>query len=135
LAIFVGGAKAQAPPTTVTATPQVQAMQRMLADIDQLRAYAYGSGDQAGAAAAAHDLLSWSERLPDLFPPGQASKDYLDMSPERARAAPEAMRRNAQSLVDVMSSGNRAAVGDKLARMEKSGCGACHRVGSGGSPP
>src|SRR5271165_4221004 len=134
LALLAGCAESKAPPHTVAATPQAQAMQRMLADVDQLRAYASGSGDHAAASGAANDLLAWSGRISELFPPGQASRDYLDMSPQRVRAAPEAMMRNAQSLVDVVKSGDRAAAGEQLARMEKSGCGACHLPGSGVTP-
>lgn len=73
-------------------------MQHMLADIDQIRAFVYGSGTQSDANAAAADLMSWSQRMSELFPPGQASTEYVDMSPERVRGAPAAMSRTAERL-------------------------------------
>ncbi len=130
LSILAGCAESRPDPNVGAPTPQAQATRRMLADVNQLRGYVYGSGDQAGASAAASDLLAWSQRMPDLFPPGQASRDYLDMSPERAGAAPAAMMGAARSLVAAVYTGDRAAIGAQLARTERSGCGVCHVVGA-----
>jgi hypothetical protein len=107
-------------------TPQGTAMQHMLADINQIRGFLYGSGSQGGATNAALDLVSWSKRMPELFPPELASQEYVDMSPERARAASEAMNTNAAGLLAAVQSGNRATIGDRLAETEHNGCGACH---------
>ena len=134
LAFLAGCAESRPDPSVGAPTPQAQAMRRMLTDVNQLRGWVYGSGDQAAASAAANDLLVWSQRLPDLFPPGQASKDYLDMSAARAVAAPAAMTGAARTLVAAVSAGDRAVAGVELARTERSGCGACHAVGADQAP-
>ncbi len=102
-------------------------MQHMLADINQIRAFAYGSSDQATAQPAADDLVGWSGQLAALFPPGQASVDYVDMSPERVKGAPEAMTRTTMALQQAVESGDRNLVGKRLAQTEQDGCGFCHR--------
>lgn len=112
------------------ATPQGQAMQHMIADVDQVRAFVYGSGSQSEAENAAGDLVSWSRRLADLFPPGQASVEYVDMSPQRARDAPVAMSKAADLLLAEVKTGNRTAIGDQLVQTERTGCGSCHLSGS-----
>ena len=118
--------------TTHTGQPTIQgqSMQHMLADIDQIRAFVYGSGDQSGAEAAATDLVAWSKRMADLFPPGQASVDYVDMSDQRVRAAPAAMQNTAELLLGAVRTGRRPVIGDRLAQTERDGCGVCHRSGS-----
>jgi hypothetical protein len=45
-------------------------MQYMLADVDQVRAFVYGSSIQVDAEKVAIALLSWSRRMAELFPPG-----------------------------------------------------------------
>src|SRR5690349_12377453 len=87
------------PPHAGQPTIQGQSMQRMLADVVAIRSYVYGGSSQAEAQQAATDLVSWSQRMADLFPPGQASKDYVDMSPERARNAPAVMQRASEQLL------------------------------------
>jgi len=118
----IGGPKSAGQPTA-----QAQAMQQMLADVNQIRTYSYGSGDQASAQAAADDLVGWSGQIATLFPPGQASVDYVDMSPSRAAGAPGAMNRTAVALQESIRSGNRTLVTQKLAQTEQNGCGFCHR--------
>lgn len=115
-----------APPHAGQPTVQAQSMAVMLVDIDQVREFVYGGGSQDAARNAADDLVSWSARMAELFPPGQASTDYVDMSPQRVRDAPAAMSRTAESLRAAVRTGNRAIIGDQLARAEKDGCGACH---------
>jgi hypothetical protein len=80
-------------------------MQYMLADVDQVRAFVYGSSIQVDAEKVAIALLSWSRRMAELFPPGQASTDYADMSVERVRGAPEAMSRSAEILLTTVRTG------------------------------
>jgi hypothetical protein len=111
-------------------TVQGQSMALMLADIDQIRGFVYGNGTQSEAENAANNLVSWSNRMAELFPPGQASVDYVDMSSERARKAPDAMSRTAGALLRVVRTGNRSAIGDQLAVTERDGCGFCHLSGS-----
>jgi hypothetical protein len=101
-------------------------MQYMLADVQQIRSFVYGSGTQREADDAATDLVSWSKRMAELFPPGQASTDYVDMSPERVRGAPAAMTRSAEQLLTMVRTGRRPAIGDQLAQTEREGCGHCH---------
>jgi hypothetical protein len=101
-------------------------MQQMLANLDQVRAFVYGSSSQGEADKAARDLVSWSRRIPELFPPGQASTDYVDMSPERVRGAPAAMNRTTERLLAAVQTGSRPATGDRLAEVEHDGCGFCH---------
>ena len=107
-------------------TPQAQLMQSMLSNVNQIRAFVYGGGSQADATQAAQALVASSQRLPDLFPPGQASVDYVDMSPERARGAPIAMNQAATALLAAVQTGNRATIGDQLTASERDGCGFCH---------
>jgi cytochrome c556 len=114
------------PPHAGQPTVQGQSMQRMLADVVAIRSYVYGGSGQADAYQAATDLVSWSQRMAELFPPGQASQDYVDMSPQRAGNAPAAMQRASERLLSVVRTGNRAAVGTQLAQTEHDGCGACH---------
>ncbi|HTU53769.1 MAG TPA: cytochrome c [Acetobacteraceae bacterium] len=111
-------------------TPQGAAMQHMLADINRIRGFLYGSGSQGDATNAALDLVAWSKRIPELFPPELASQEYVDMSPERARAASQAMNTNAAELLAAVESGNHATIGDRLAETEHNGCGACHLSGT-----
>ncbi len=105
-------------------------MQHMLAEINQIRTFAYGSGNQHEAETAAVDLVSWSGRMAELFPPGQASVDYVDMSPERARGAPAAMSNSANLLLESVRTGSRPAITAQLAQTERNGCGYCHLTGS-----
>jgi hypothetical protein len=132
-AVFVGtlmlpwlGSCAAPSPKAGQPTVQGQSMQRMLADVNELRAYVYGTGSQADARQAAADLLAWSKRMGELFPPGVASTDYVDMSAARAAGAPGAMTATADRLLAVVQSGTRAQIGDQLARTERDGCGFCH---------
>ena len=118
----IGGPKSVGQPTA-----QAQAMQQMLAAVNTIRAYTYGSGDKASAQAAADDLVGWSGQMAALFPPGQSSVDYVDMSPERASGAPAAMMRTASALQEAVARSDRGVVGQRLAAVEKDGCGFCHR--------
>jgi hypothetical protein len=120
---LLGGATHGQPPQP---TEQGQSMQRMLADVNVIRAFVYGGGKREDARTAAEDLLAWSNRLAALFPPGQASDQYVDMSAERARLAPVASRREAEKLLAAVRNGKISAVGDQLVVTERNGCGACH---------
>lgn len=119
-----------APPHAGQPTQQGQSMQRMLADVQVIRAYVYGSGAQSDAESAANDLTAWAQRLPELFPPGKASREYVDMSPARATAAPATLSRTSQQLLLATRTGDRQSIGDQLGRTEREGCGACHLSGS-----
>ena len=107
-------------------TAQGQSMQHMLEDVNQLRTYVYGTGTREQATGAAADLLAWSRRMGELFPPGVASNEYVDMSPQRASGAPAAMTGAAERLLAEVRSGTRPQIGDQLARTERDGCGFCH---------
>jgi hypothetical protein len=119
-----------AAPNTGQPTTQGQAMRQMLADVDQVRAFVYGGGSQPDAEKAATNLVAWSQRISQLFPPGQATTDYVDMSPERVRGAPEAMQRTATALLAAVQTGSRSQTGDRLTQTEKQGCGFCHLSGT-----
>ncbi len=105
-------------------------MQLMLADIDNIRAYVYGGSTRAEAEKAAADLVSWSQRMAELFPPGQASTEYVDMDPARVSGAPAAMTRSAERLAEAVRTGRRPEIGDRLAQAERDGCGFCHLSGT-----
>lgn len=120
------GSCAGTPPHAGQPTAQGQSMQQMLADVNVVRSYVYGGTSQGDAERAATDLVSWSQRMAELFPPGQASKEYVDMSPQRAGKAPAAMQQAAGQLLSVVRTGSRAAVGTQLAQTERDGCGTCH---------
>jgi hypothetical protein len=103
-------------------------MKRMLATVQTLRAYVRGQASQGDADQAATELVQWSNRMGELFPP-EVSAQYADISPQMARQAPEAMSRTAGALLNVVQTGTRRAAGDQLARTERDGCGFCHRHG------
>ncbi len=131
LSCLAGCAGTGASPHAGEPTPQGQSMQLMLADVDQIRSFLYGgNATQADAEKAATDLLSWSHRMAELFPAGQASTDYVDMDPARVSGAPEAMTRTAEQLLAAVRTGQRPAIGDRLAQTERIGCGFCHLSGS-----
>ena len=126
----VTGCTATGPSHAGQPTQQGQSMQLMLADIEQIRAYVYGgSVTQGDAEKAATDLVSWSQQVSVLVPPGQASADYVDMDAARVRGAPEAMLRTSQLLLATVRTGKRPAIGDQLTRTESEGCGFCHLSG------
>lgn len=127
LAPLLLAACSQTPPHAGQPTEQAQAMQHMLADINQVRAYVYGSGTRADALTSAQDLVSWSGRMAELFPPDQASTEYVDMSPARAAGAPAAMTTAASQLLTTVQTGSQTAIADQLAQTEKNGCGYCHQ--------
>ena len=127
VAFVAGCGQVGSPKSAGQPTAQAQAMQQMLADINQIRTFSYGSGDQASAQAAADDLVGWAGQLAALFPPGQASVDYVDMSPERARQAPAALNRTTLALQESIRTGDRGLVAQRLAQTEQDGCGFCHR--------
>ena len=111
-------------------TDQGQSMEKMLSDVLAIRTFVYGSGNQSDAEKSATDLVSWSHRIAELFPPGQASTDYVDMRPDRVATASAAMIRNAELLLAAVQTGDRPAIGTQLSRTEHDGCGACHLSGS-----
>ena len=113
------------PPHAGQRTVQGQSMTRMLATVEALRAYARGEGGRPEAEQAAAELVAWSGRMGELFPPAEAAR-YVDMSPEMARGAPAAMQDTSRRLLDATRTGSRQAVGGQLARTEREGCGACH---------
>jgi hypothetical protein len=107
-------------------TPQAQSMQRMRADVDTIHAFAQGSSAQSDAESAANDLVAWSGRIGELFPPSEAPHQYVDMTPEMAAGAPAALRGASEPLLAAVKTGDRQATGEQLARTEHDGCGYCH---------
>jgi len=124
--LLLGGCVANPTPHSRQPTEQAEAMQHMLADVLAIRSYVYGSGTLDEADRSASDLVAWSQRMAILFPPGQASTEYVDMSPTRVRGANEAMQRTAQALLTAVRSGNHPIIGDQLEITEHEGCGFCH---------
>ncbi len=124
--LLLGACMANPTPNVIQPTPQAEAMQRMLAAVLEIRSYVYGSGTRDDANRSATDLLAWSQRIAVLFPPGQASTEYVDMSPGRVRGASEAMQRTAQVLLTTVRSGTRTAIASQLSITEREGCGFCH---------
>ena len=124
---LAAGCGPQKPPHAGQRTPQADAMVRMLADVDQLRAYTDGKATKPQAEAAVSDLESWVPHIAALFPPGEAPRLYVDMTPEMARDAPAAMEATVGPLSAAVRSGNRASVAAALDRTEQQGCGACHQ--------
>jgi len=57
-------------------------MQHMLADVLAIRTFLYGGGTQFDTNQAATDLVSWSQGMSELLPPGAASNEYVDMNPD-----------------------------------------------------
>ncbi len=132
IALLVGtalpllGSCAPTAPHAGQPTVQAQSMDAMLSDVLAIRTFVYGSGNQADAEKAATDLVSWTQRIPELFPPGVASTEYVDMSSQRVAAASASLSRNAPLLLTTVQTGNRTAIGTRLALTEHEGCGACH---------
>ncbi|MND07741.1 hypothetical protein D3C83_299440 [compost metagenome] len=63
-----------------------------------------------------------------LFPP-EAAALYVDMTPDIARGATTAMSATAEPLLEAVRSGSRPNAERQLARVEREGCGYCHRRG------
>jgi hypothetical protein len=116
---------APAPPVG-SPTPQSESMQRMLVNVDTIRAFVAGRIEQRQAEDAALELVSWSAQMGELFPPGTASQ-YVDMTEAAARGARDAMLSRATRLAEIVRTGNRPDTGEQLAETEKGGCGYCHR--------
>lgn len=107
-------------------TMQGQSMQRMLATVNTIGAFSRGETSQAVAEQAATELVTWSGRMGELFPPNEAAQ-YVDLTPEMARNAPATMLRTSERLLQVVRTGDRQAAGQQLAATERDGCGSCHR--------
>lgn len=127
LLALVAACGPQKPPNSGQPTPQAESMARMLADVDRLRAYGRGDATQPEAEAASSELASWSSRMAALFPPEEAARLYVDMTPDMAREAPAAMMATIGPLSAAARSGNRAKVAAAVDQTEQQGCGACHR--------
>src|SRR4051812_18320724 len=126
--LSIAGCESRTSPNAGKPTVQGESMQRMLADIETIRAYVRRSGSRAEAEAAAKELVSWSDRLSDLFPPDQVAAQYVDLTPAMAREAPRAMAAAATALQTAIRTGPLPAVAEQLERTEHDGCGACHRA-------
>jgi len=125
--LFVAGCtQTRTPSSGIQLTDQGKAMEAMLADVNQIRSFTYGAGTPRDAEGAALDLVAWSNRMAELFPPGQAAEDYVDMSPQRVHDAPIAMTAQANALLTTVRGGNRSLIGGRLDQVEQSGCGVCH---------
>ncbi len=111
-------------PRASVPTIQGQSMARMLATVKELRAFAQSGTDRPHAEQAAAELVAWSGRMGELFPPGV---NYVELTPEMTRAAARAMLATSQDLLGTVRSGSRQVVGGQLARTEQEGCGGCHR--------
>jgi hypothetical protein len=98
----------------------------MRADVNTIRAFVHGSVAKPAAQNAATDLVAWSGRIGELFPPDEAPKQYADMTPAMANGAPAAMRGATEPLLAAVKSGSPEAAGEQLARTEHDGCGYCH---------
>jgi hypothetical protein len=116
-------------PSAGQPTEQARSMERVLADIETVRAFVGGTASQSDALAAAKELTAWSARMRELFPPKQVMQLYVDLPPEMAEAAPEAMRRTSTQLALAVATGRIPEVKQALATTETDGCGACHRHG------
>ena len=79
-------------------TMQGQSMQRMLATVNTIGAFSRGETSQAVAEQAATELVNWSGRMGELFPPNEAAQ-YVDLTPEMARSAPATMLRTSERLL------------------------------------
>lgn len=116
----------QPPPNAGRPTEQGQSMARMLANVDTIRAYTTGSANQSDAEAAATELVAWSGRLPELFPPA-VTKSYVDLTPAMVQSGSQTIRRWGEQLQATIASGNQAAAHQALAALDVDGCGTCHR--------
>lgn len=112
---------------TLAPTEQGVSMQQKLVDVQTVRNYVYSTATRQEAATAADDLVGWSERMKTLFPPGQVSKLYADMTPAMAQEAPVVMARLTTALRATIQTGTPQQVGAALSRLEQDGCGYCHR--------
>jgi hypothetical protein len=115
-------------PSAGQKTIQGQSMARMLVTVDTIRAYTRGQATAAQANQAATELVSWSDRIGELFPPDKAPTLYVDMTPEMARGAPVAMHNTTSNLLAAVQSGSVPATTTALDRTEQDGCGFCHRA-------
>ncbi len=127
-AMLALGACSERAPHAGQPTPQAQSMQRMLGDVQVLRAFARGQADHAAADAAVSDLLLQSDQITPLFPPETATQ-YVDLTPETARGGTAAMRAVVVPLQSAVRAGDRTQAGLLLVSVERDGCGYCHQHG------
>jgi hypothetical protein len=127
-ALLLLAACAERAPHAGQPTPQAQSMQRMLADVQMLRAFAHGQADHGAANAAVDDLLRQSDLITPLFPPETAAQ-YVDLTPETARGGTAAMRAVVEPLQVAVRGGDQTRAGMLLAQVERDGCGYCHQHG------
>jgi cytochrome c556 len=133
-ALSIGGAVVAQDKSAVLKQRQ-DLMKAQGADLKPIQAFAKGEGDQSTALAAATDLLSKSDQIPDLFPAGTSTTDF----PGKTNAKPDiwqnwdkfkgyatAMHGEEVKLVDAIKSGDHKAVGDQIGAVGKAGCGPCH---------
>ena len=125
-AVPIVGSCAEEAPHAGQPTPQAQSMRIMRADVDTIRAFAQGGTPAFEAEKAAKDLVAWSGKIGDLFPPDEAPKQYLYMSSAMASGAPAALRGTTEPLLATVKTGDRAATSEQLARTQHDGCGYCH---------
>ena len=125
-ALPIFGSCAQEAPHAGQPTAQAQSMRIMRADVDTIRAFVGGSTSGPEAEKAANDLVAWSNKIGELFPPDEAPKQYLYMTSAMASGAPGALRGTTVPLLAAVKTGDRATTGEQLVRTEHDGCGYCH---------
>lgn len=115
-------------------------MQEQQHAVNDINAFAKGTGDRAAAIAGATKLVDLSKQMETkfaaLFVPGTSSTDFPDKSkakPElwqhldEAKAAPPKLREAELKLIDVVKTADAATVGDTMRTTYRSSCNAlCH---------
>jgi cytochrome c556 len=119
-------AACQSAPPRRSATPQAVAMRQMAADMLAVRAFVNGTLAPEEAVRRAEDLAALAGRTAELFPVEATPRRYPEISPDMARAAPEAMRSSAAALLAAVRGGDRLAISRAITAVEDDGCGACH---------
>ncbi|HLI22470.1 MAG TPA: cytochrome c [Stellaceae bacterium] len=107
------------------------------ADVKTITDYTKGNADQAAAQKAADDLVARQPKIDGLFVPGTSAADF----PGKTNAKPEiwtekdkvaairsALGTAEQKLAADLKTGDKQTVGDDLADLGKTGCGACHNA-------
>ncbi len=108
--------------------------------VNDINAFAKGTGDRAAAVAGANKLVDLSKQMETkfaaLFVAGTSSTDFPDKSkakPElwqhldEVKAAPAKLRDAELKLVDVVKTADAATVGDTMRATYRSSCNAlCH---------
>jgi cytochrome c556 len=128
------GVLAQADKEAILKTRQ-ETMKSNGKNVAAVKAYGEGKGEQSKALESASALVAVAPKIPDLFPPGTGPAEFPGKTAAKAvvwterdkfTAAAKNLGVLAQSLVDVVKSGDQTKVTAQVQNVISNGCTGCH---------